>query len=143
MVVVIWVDREVVPWPFNCDCVFSPARFASAPVALVGPATAEILLFKVDWRCVLVVPCATAEAVSETTTVTRSSTWLARTSLPRSIRCEEGAHNEPGVNPEIEPARASASLMYSSRGLGCGGFLAFLPAVRTAGVQTRTANTNT
>src|SRR5579871_2689335 len=89
------VERVVAPWPFRADCVFRFAKLAKAPAALVGPPAAVMELLNVDWRCVLVVPCATAEACSETTIVRISLTWLARKSPPRFIKREVGAHKEP------------------------------------------------
>src|SRR5579864_7342205 len=87
------------------------------------------------WRCVLVIPEATAEACSATSTVTRSSIRAARTSLLRSVRRAVVVQSEPG-----EPTGAAdpgefrkASCMYRSRGESSGG-LSFFAALDLNGL---------
>ena len=62
-----------------------------------------------DSRAVFTVPLATAEARSTTSTVIRSSTCAARTSLERSANREAGEKSEPGAAPGAAVARATAS----------------------------------
>ena len=87
------------------------ARLAQGPVARVKPASAGMVLFAAEAREVLVTPVTPAETCSATSTVTMSSTWRARTSLPRSSRREAGVQMEPGV--ETGPALAGALRMAS------------------------------
>src|ERR1017187_7851830 len=90
------VVRLVVPWPLIWVLPAMFARLASAPVALVMPARAAMLFWVLEARCVLVLPVLTAEACSATTTVSTSSTWLARTSRAASARREPASQMEPG-----------------------------------------------
>src|SRR5258708_5688527 len=130
-VVLSWVDRLVVPWPSNWDCVEVLARLFRAPAALLGPPGALIELFRLDWRCVLVAPCTTAEAFSATTIVMRSSSWAARMSLPSAVSREPGDHREPGVAWTLgDLPWLMASWMYRSRGLNSADFLLFSAATK-------------
>ena len=63
-----------------------------------------------NWEAELV-PLVTAEACSETMTVRRSSTWLARRSRAASVRRDPGDHKEPGLDGAASAERAAASDM--------------------------------
>ena len=70
------------------------------------------MFFVLEVRAVLVVPLATAEALSTTSTVIMSSIWLAFISRAASARRDPGAHMPPGVaarRASSERARASAT----------------------------------
>ncbi len=109
-VVVRVVVRLVVPWPLSWVLPETLARLATRPAVPVKPASAAIEFCVLLARCVLVAPVATADACSLTTMVSRSSTWLARTSRARSARRELGIQMEPGVAAPASAERASASL---------------------------------
>src|SRR5262245_51914334 len=100
---VIVVVRVVAPCPFNCDWVFTPARFAHGPVALVTPPAALTELERVDCHCVLTSPLATALAFSATRIVTMSPTRFARRSIARFRKRESGDQSEPGDVAWIPP----------------------------------------
>ena len=90
-VVEITTSRLVVPWPSSCVSPLTPARFAHGPAALVMPAERATEFLVLEVRAVLVVPLATAEALSTTRMVIMSSIWLAleiarRIGQPRSRR---------------------------------------------------------
>src|ERR1017187_8446098 len=126
------VVRLVVPWPLIWVLPAMFARLASAPVALVMPARAAMLFWVLEARCVLVLPVLTAEACSATTTVSTSSTWLARTSRAASARREPASQMEPGVvAADAAERRASASGTQRARragGLGAAvGFFSLWP----------------
>src|SRR5579872_5699714 len=110
-VVVKPVWRVVWPSPSSLELPETPARLAQGPAAFVMPAKAVIELDVLDWREVLVTPLAAAETDSETSTVSVSFSWLARTSRPRSVRREAGVQMEPGEagGPAL-PVRVASSI---------------------------------
>src|SRR5450432_119218 len=122
---VVW--RLVVPAPSSFWLPDMLARFASGPVVFVMPASAATVLVTPLVRCVLEAPLATAEADSATTIVTRSFTWLAFRSRPRSANCALGVHNDPAVGAWLS-ARCAASAAYLSSGESSGTFFSFLAA---------------
>src|SRR5262249_26525824 len=65
----------------------------------MGPANAPMLFLADDLRDVFVTPLEMAEALSETMTVTRSPTSLARKSRVTSARRPEGEKSDPGEDP--------------------------------------------
>ena len=123
-VVVIVVWRLVVPEPSRLWLPDTLARLASGPVAFVMPASAATELVALLLRCVLVAPVETAEADSATTMVTRSFTWLAFRSRPRSANCALGVQSDPTVG--FWPSACwAASAAYLSSGEGSGPFFFF------------------
>lgn len=133
--------RLVVPCPASSVSPEVPSKLASAPVALVTPAKALMLLAVLLLRDVAVTPLLTADADSETTIVTTSSTWLARTSRAASASRDPATQIEPGVVAEFPAERASASLTYLSSGDcagGAAGGVFFLPASGIADNATKT-----
>ena len=120
MVVVMEVWRLVVPEPFSCMLALQVGQVGQGAVGLVvlRPRAATEFV-SLDLRCVLVTPLATAEADSATTMVTRSFTWLARTSRPRSAKGEAGVQMAPAVGLMASLCWAAAATYLSSRrGLG-------------------------
>src|SRR5579871_3041061 len=115
---VVW--RLVVPCPSSDWEPEAPARFASAPVAFVTPASAVMELLALEVRAVFVAPVTLAVDCSLTTMVTISSTWLARTSRAASDRRDEGDQVEPGEDRLASPGRLLASWTYLSRGDAAG-----------------------
>src|SRR5205823_10012946 len=93
-----------------------------------------------DWRWVLVVPFEAAEACSTTSTVTMSSTSVARRSRPRSVKRDDGVQIEPGEENGsfVVPALRRASSIYRSRAVGSCGLL-----LRSLGMRAAHGNTNT
>src|SRR5690242_3394151 len=71
-------------------------------------------LFALEVRADFTVPLETADAFSATTMVTRSSTWLARKSRPRSASRDDGDHSEPVVFDSNPWSRCVASRTYVS-----------------------------
>ncbi len=94
-VVVREFSRTVAPSPESAWSPVAPSIFASGPVALVTPNTEFAEYLALDWREVLVLPFEVADALSDTTIVTRSSTRLARVSRARSVRTAPGCQIEP------------------------------------------------
>src|SRR5579871_95408 len=91
--------RLVEPEPSKALALLEFRRLASAPLGLFLPRADATVAWALEVRADLVAPVATAEAFSLTTIVTRSSTCVARTSLPRSVRWEAGDHREPADGP--------------------------------------------
>src|SRR6266540_6714382 len=96
------------------------------------PASALTEFFVLEARAVLVVPLATAEALSTTRTVIMSSIWLAFGSRAASARREPGDQIPPGAADGASAERARASPTKRSSGDCTSGFGFLLAAPASA-----------